>query len=136
MDSLSPTVVLYTQQFVFVLFCLMLLLCFGEAGDGGLFVNVSYADVCHCVYVEGGWGALYVCPCLSVSTLTLHLSLNRRGRWGTTDDFTTSFLHFSPFSAVEETTEGSANALPLFTSILLTFAFQSPCTKIMSFFGV
>ena len=24
-----------------------------------------------------------------------HLSLNREGRWGTTDDFTTSFLHFS-----------------------------------------
>ena len=27
-----------------------------------------------------------------------HLSLNREGRWGTTDDFATSFLHFSPFS--------------------------------------
>ena len=25
-----------------------------------------------------------------------HLSLNREGRWGTTDDFTTSFLHFFP----------------------------------------
>ena len=25
------------------------------------------------------------------------ISLNREGRWGTTDDFTTSFLHFSPF---------------------------------------
>ena len=25
-------------------------------------------------------------------------SLNREGRWGTTDDFTTSFLHFSPSS--------------------------------------
>ena len=24
----------------------------------------------------------------------LHLSLNRRGRWGTTDDFITTFLHF------------------------------------------
>ena len=24
-----------------------------------------------------------------------HLSLNREGRWGTTDDFETSFLHFS-----------------------------------------
>ena len=28
-----------------------------------------------------------------------HLSLNRGGRWGTTGDFTTSFLHFSLFSA-------------------------------------
>ena len=27
-----------------------------------------------------------------------HLSLNRDGRWGTTIDFTTSFLHFTLFS--------------------------------------
>ena len=27
-----------------------------------------------------------------------HLSVNREGRWGTTDDFETSFLHFSLFS--------------------------------------
>ena len=27
-----------------------------------------------------------------------HLSLNREGRWGTTDDLATSFLHFSLFS--------------------------------------
>ena len=27
-----------------------------------------------------------------------HVSLNREGRWGTTDDFATSFLHFSLFS--------------------------------------
>ena len=27
-----------------------------------------------------------------------HLSLNREGRWGTTDDFATSFFHFSLFS--------------------------------------
>ena len=33
-----------------------------------------------------------------VRTLHLHLSLNREGRWDTTDDFTTSFLHFSLFS--------------------------------------
>ena len=26
--------------------------------------------------------------------LHLYLSLNREGRWGTTDDFTTSFLNF------------------------------------------
>ena len=30
--------------------------------------------------------------------LHLHLSLNHRGCWGTTDDFTTSVLHFSLFS--------------------------------------
>ena len=34
----------------------------------------------------------------SVITFTLRLSLNRRGRWGTADDFTTNFLHFSLFS--------------------------------------
>ena len=28
----------------------------------------------------------------------LHVSLNRESRWGTTDDFTASFLHFSLFS--------------------------------------
>ena len=28
-----------------------------------------------------------------------HLSLNHDGRWGITDDFTTSFLHFTLFSA-------------------------------------
>ena len=27
-----------------------------------------------------------------------HLFLNREGRWGTTDDFANSFLHFSLFS--------------------------------------
>ena len=27
-----------------------------------------------------------------------HLSLSREGRWGTTNDFATSFIHFSPFS--------------------------------------
>ena len=32
-----------------------------------------------------------VAPIISSS----HLSLNREGRWGTTDDFATSFLHFS-----------------------------------------
>ena len=27
-----------------------------------------------------------------------HLTLNHEGRWGSTDDFTTRFLHFSLFS--------------------------------------
>ena len=30
--------------------------------------------------------------------LYLHLSINREGRWGTTNDFRTSFLHFCLFS--------------------------------------
>ena len=35
----------------------------------------------------------------SSSSHHYHLSLNRGGRWGTTDDFTICFLHFSLFSA-------------------------------------
>ena len=30
--------------------------------------------------------------------ISSHLSFNREGRWGTTDDFATSFLHSSLFS--------------------------------------
>ena len=33
----------------------------------------------------------------SPAHIHLHLSINREGRWGTTADFTTSFLHFSLF---------------------------------------
>ena len=36
----------------------------------------------------------------SYSHLSSYLSLNREGRWGTTDDFATSFLHFPLFSIV------------------------------------
>ena len=32
------------------------------------------------------------------NSLSSHLPLNREGRWDTTDDFATSFLHFSLFS--------------------------------------
>ena len=34
---------------------------------------------------------------VQVNSLSSHLSPNREGRWGTTDDFATSFLHFSLF---------------------------------------
>ena len=39
-------------------------------------------------------------PCVepTVSLISSHLSLNHKGCWGTTDDFATSFLHFSLFS--------------------------------------
>ena len=33
-----------------------------------------------------------------VLVISSHLSLNHEGRWGTTDDFATSFLHFFLFS--------------------------------------
>ena len=36
--------------------------------------------------------------CMSDHHHHLHQSLNRQGRWGTTDDFATSFLHFPLFS--------------------------------------
>ena len=40
-------------------------------------------------------------PAKTAETLLhLHLSLRRKGRWGTTGDFTTSLLHFSLFSTV------------------------------------
>ena len=41
-------------------------------------------------------GQLYTGTC--ILTYSPHLSINHEGRWCTTDDFTTNFLHFSPFS--------------------------------------
>ena len=38
------------------------------------------------------------CTQIHASFIIYHLSLNHEGHWGTTDDFTTSFLHFSLFS--------------------------------------
>ena len=37
-----------------------------------------------------------MCTRCSTSFISSHLSLNREGRWGTTNDFATSFLHFFP----------------------------------------
>ena len=49
----------------------------------------------------------YLCHCMLPTGLHRihhhyhhHLSLNREGRWDTTDDFATSFLHFSLFGMV------------------------------------
>ena len=47
-----------------------------------------------CLQTETVMRKKYVQNTLIVS----HLSLNREGRWGTTDDFATSFLNFSLFS--------------------------------------
>ena len=41
---------------------------------------------------------MYTCKHLLTSHISSHLSLNRQGCWGTTDDFATSFPHFSLFS--------------------------------------
>ena len=43
-----------------------------------------------------------------------HLSLNREGRWGTTDDFETSFLHLSLFSTALWDFANSDRKCPVF----------------------
>ena len=54
-----------------------------------------------------------------------HQSLNREGRWGTTDDFATSFLHFSLFSTA---LWDSLNSRPVHTLMLSSHLFLSlPC---------
>ena len=53
--------------------------------------DVSVSPICCEAYIA-------YCILRKWDTLISHLSLNREGRWGTTDDFATSFLHFSLFS--------------------------------------
>ena len=54
-----------------------------------------------------------------------HLSLNGEGRWGTTDDFTTSFLHFFLFSTA---LWDLANARPVHSLMLSSLLFLClPC---------
>ena len=49
-----------------------------------------------------------------------HLFLNREGRWDTTDDFTTSFLHFPLFSTA---LWDLANSRPVHSPILSSHLF-------------
>ena len=53
--------------------------------------------------------------------LHLHLSLNRESRWGTTDDFTTSFLHFPLPSGT------LANPRPVHSLMLSSHFFRLLC---------
>ena len=54
-----------------------------------------------------------------------HQSLSRKGRWGTTDDFTTSFLHFSLFSTA---LWDLANSGPVYSLMLSSHLFLClPC---------
>ena len=54
-----------------------------------------------------------------------HLSLNHEGRWGTTDDFTTSFFHFSLFSSA---LWDLANSRPIHSLMLYSHLFLClPC---------
>ena len=57
--------------------------------------------------------------------ISSHLSLNREGCWGTTDDFATSFLHFSLFSTA---LWDLANSRPVHSMILSSHLFLClPC---------
>ena len=63
--------------------------------------------------------------------LHLHLSLNHEGRWDTTDDFTTSFLHFpcSPLPSGTWRTPGLSIpwCLPTSSAVCLVFVPLSLC---------
>ena len=52
----------------------------------------------HCRKGGGGVAVLKVSAEENSLISSSHLSLNREGRWGTTDVFATSFRHFSLFS--------------------------------------
>ena len=59
-----------------------------------------------------------------------HLSFKRQGRWGTTDDFTTSFLHFSLFSTALWDLMNSGPVHSLMLSSHLFFCL--PCLRPLS----
>ena len=52
-----------------------------------------------------------------------HQSLNREGRWGTTDDFATSFLHFSLYSTA---LRDLPNSRPVHSLMLSSHLFLCP----------
>ena len=59
-----------------------------------------------------------------------HQFLNREGRWGTTDDFATSFLHFSLFSTA---LWDSPNSRPVHSLMLSSHLFLCPPCLLPSF---
>ena len=70
-------------------------------------------------------GSFNFLVCLSANHHHYHLPLNREGRWGTTDDFTASFLHFPPFSTA---LWDLANSRPVHSLILSSHLFLClPC---------
>ena len=71
--------------------------------------------------------------------ISSHLSLNREGRWGTTDDFSTSFLHFSLYSTALRDLANSKPVHSLMLSFLLFFylpcllpPFTVPCKMVLA----
>ena len=69
-------------------------------------------------------------PFNEATSPSLHLSLNRRGRWGTTDVFTTSFLHSSLFSTTlwDLENSGPVHSLMLSSHLLLCLPCQQSNT--------
>ena len=61
-----------------------------------------------------------------------HLSLNHEGRWGTTDDFTTSFFQFSLFFIA---LWNLANSRPVH-SLMLSFTSSSVCLVFFPFLAM
>ena len=71
--------------------------------------------------------------------LHLHLHLNREGGWGTTDDFTTSFLYFCQFTTALLDSPNSRPAHSLILSFHLIFylscllpPFTVPCKVVLA----
>ena len=64
--------------------------------------------------------------------IIIYLSLNREGRWGTTDDFATSFLHFSLFSTAlwNLANSGPVNFLMLSSHLFFVCVVIPPCTEL------
>ena len=82
---------------------------------------------------------LHFVPLLTVSDHHHHLSLNREGRWGTTDDFATSFLHFPLFSTALWDLPNSrhVNSLRLSSYLFLCLPcllppFTAPCKMVLA----
>ena len=61
---------------------------------------------------------------VKLKVLHLHLSLNNKGHWSATDDFTTSFLHFPLFSTA---LWDLANSRPVHSLMMSSHFFCLPC---------
>ena len=57
--------------------------------------NYNFAGFLTSEWHQNKWA--HSIPAVNITHHYHHQSLNREGRWGTTDDFETSFLHFSLF---------------------------------------
>ena len=80
-----------------------------------------------------------ICSLSPSNTHHHHQSLNREGRWGTTDDFATSFLHFSLFPTALWDLPNSrpVHSLPLSSHLFLCLpcllpSFTVPCQMLLA----